>query len=133
MLYECLLRLEKPHGSLTSAGEFIPVVEQLGLARPTLVDRRTLDLSLDLLENYPDIKLSVNVSGLTCTDHDWMLALQRRTGGRRDITERIVIEITETAAIHDIDQSIAFVDMLKELGCRVAMTTSALAIRPLRT
>ena len=51
VLYECLLRLEKPDGSLTSAGEFIPVVEQLGLAR--LVDRRTLDLSLDLLENTP--------------------------------------------------------------------------------
>ena len=119
VLYECLLRLEKPDGSLTSAGEFIPVVEQLGLAR--LVDRRTLDLSLDLLEKYPDIKLSVNVSGLTCTDHDWMMALQRRTGGRREITERIVIEITETAAIYDIDQSIAFVDMLKELGCRVAI------------
>lgn len=117
--YECLLRLQKPDGSLTSAGEFIPVIEQLGLAR--LVDRRTLDLSLDLLEQYPDIRLSVNVSGLTCTDHEWMTALQRRTAGRREITERMVIEITETAAIHDLDQSIAFVDMLKELGCKVAI------------
>ena len=50
-----------------------------------------------------------------------MVALHRLTGGRREITERLTIEITETAAIHDLDQSIAFVDTLKELGCRVAI------------
>ena len=32
-----------------------------------------------------------------------------------------MIEITETAAINDIDQTVAFVDTLKELGCRVAI------------
>ena len=41
-LYECLLRMERPDGSLVSAGEFVPVAEQLGLSR--LIDRRTLEL-----------------------------------------------------------------------------------------
>ncbi len=118
-IYECLLRMEKPDGSLVSAGEFIPVAEQLGLSR--LIDRRTLELSVALLKKHPELRLSLNVSGLTCTDHEWLVTLQRVTGSRREILTRMVIEITETVAIQDLDQSINFVDTLKELGCRVAI------------
>jgi diguanylate cyclase (GGDEF)-like protein len=118
-LYECLLRMEKPDGTIVSAGEFIEVAEQLGLSR--LIDRRTLELAVALAKDVPDIELSVNVSSLTCNDPEWLVALQRLTAGRRSLTERLTIEITETAAIHDLDQSIAFVDTLKELGLRVAI------------
>ncbi len=118
-IYECLLRMEKPDGGLVSAGEFIPVAEQLGLSR--LIDRRTLELSVALLKKHPELRLSLNVSGLTCTDHEWLVTLQRVTGSRREILTRMVIEITETVAIQDLDQSINFVDTLKELGCRVAI------------
>ncbi len=117
--YECLLRMEKADGSIGSAGEFIQVAEQLGLSR--LIDRRTLELCVDLLKRYPTVHLTLNVSGLTPGNHDWLVALHRLTGGRRQITERLTIEITETAAINDIDQTVAFVDTLKELGCRVAI------------
>ena len=118
-IYECLLRMEKPDGRLVSAGEFIPVAEQLGLSR--LIDRRTLELSVALLKRHPDLNLSLNVSGLTCTDHEWLVTLQRVTGSRRDLLSRMIIEITETVAIEDLDQSINFVDTLKDLGCRVAI------------
>ena len=118
-LYECLLRMQRPDGSLVSAGEFIVVAEQLGLSR--LVDRRTLELAVGLLRSHPDLHLSLNVSSLTSSDHEWLVALHKLTGGKRQVTERLTIEITETAAIHDLDQSIAFVDTLKELGCRVAI------------
>lgn len=118
-LYECLLRMERPDGQIISAGEFIVVAEQLGLSR--FIDRRTLELAVGLLKRHPNLRLSLNVSGLTANDHEWLLALQSLTGGRRQITERLVIEITETAALSDLDQSVAFVDTLKELGCRVAI------------
>lgn len=118
-IYECLLRMEKPDGSLVSAGEFVPVAEQLGLSR--LLDRRTLELAVALLKQHPDLVLSLNVSGLTCTDKEWLATLARLTEGRKDVLRRMVVEITETAAIQDIDQSVNFVDSLKELGCRVAI------------
>jgi diguanylate cyclase (GGDEF)-like protein len=118
-LYECLLRMERPDGQIVSAGEFIVVAEQLGLSR--FIDRRTLELAVGLLKRHPNLRLSLNVSGLTANNHEWLLALQSLTGGRRQITERLVIEITETAALSDLDQSVAFVDTLKELGCRVAI------------
>lgn len=118
-IYECLLRMEKPDGRLISAGEFIPVAEQLGLSR--LIDRRTLELAVSLLKRHPDLNLSLNVSGLTCTDQEWLVTLRRVTNSRHDLLSRMVIEITETIAIQDMDQSINFVDTLKELGCRVAI------------
>jgi diguanylate cyclase (GGDEF)-like protein len=118
-IYECLLRMEKPDGSLVSAGEFVPVAEQLGLSR--LLDRRTLELAVALLKQHPDLVLSLNVSGLTCTDKEWLATLARLTEGKKDVLRRMVVEITETAAIQDIDQSVNFVDSLKELGCRVAI------------
>ena len=117
--HECLLRMEKPDGTMVSAGEFIEIAEQLGMSR--LIDMRTLDLAVDLLKRHPKLSLALNVSGLTPTNHDWLVRLHRLTGGRRALTERLVVEITETAAISDIDHTIAFVDALKELGCKTAI------------
>ncbi len=117
--YECLLRMQRADGTLASAGEFMTVVEQLGLSR--LVDRRTLELSVALAKRHPELRLAVNVSGLTAGDHDWIVALHRLTGGKRSITSRLTIEITETAAVHDVDQTVVFVDTLREIGCQVAI------------
>ena len=117
--YECLLRIEGRDGVSTVAGQFMQVAEQLRLAR--LIDRRTLELAVDLMKKHPDLNLSLNVSGLTAGDHEWLVAMHRLTGGRRQITGRLIVEITETAALQDLEQTMAFVDTLKELGCRVAI------------
>ncbi|MFT5507352.1 MAG: diguanylate cyclase (GGDEF)-like protein [Hyphomicrobiaceae bacterium] len=117
--YECLMRMTKPNGMIVSAGEFIEVAEQLGFAKQ--IDRRTLALAADYLKADPDLRLSLNVSGLTCADHDWLLDLYNLIGCRRELAERLIVEITETATIHDLDQSIVFVDTVKEMGCRVAI------------
>ena len=49
------------------------------------------------------------------------MSLHALTGGRREIIQRLSVEITETAAIEDLDQTMSFVDALKELGCSVAI------------
>jgi diguanylate cyclase (GGDEF)-like protein len=118
-LHECLLRMQMPDGRIVAAGDFIEVAEQLGMSR--LIDRRVLELAVDLAKKHTDLRLSVNVSSLTCSDHEWLVLLHRLTGGQRSITQRLTIEITETTVIDDLDQTINFVDTLKELGCRVAI------------
>jgi diguanylate cyclase (GGDEF)-like protein len=119
--YEALMRMEQPDGSVISAGEFVEVAERLGLSR--LIDRRTLELAIDLLKRDRNLRLSLNVSGLTCGDNEWVACLRRLVGSdeQQQLVSRLIIEITETAAIEDLDQSIAFVDTLKELGCKVAI------------
>ncbi len=117
--YECLMRITKPNGVIVSAGKFIEVAEQLGFSKQ--IDRRTLALAAKYLKADPNLRLSLNVSGLTCADHDWLLDLYNLIGSRRDIANRLIVEITETATIHDLDQSIVFVDTVKEMGCKVAI------------
>lgn len=118
-IYECLLRMQKPDGTIVSAGEFIPFAEQFGLLR--LIDKRTLELSVALLRKHPRLSLSLNVSSMTATDQDWLATLLSLSDNDRSLTRRLVLEITETKVIDDIDQAIAFVDTLREMGCRVAI------------
>ena len=40
---------------------------------------------------------------------------------RRDIATRLIVEITETAALQDIDETSRFVSALRALGCKVAL------------
>jgi len=117
--YECLLRMHRPDGTVIGASEFIEFAEQLGMSR--LIDRRTLELAVDLLKTHEDLTFSLNVSSLTSADPAWLVLLHRLTGGQAKLLRRLIIEITETAAIGDLDQTIAFVDTLKEMGCRVAV------------
>ncbi|MCF6198742.1 MAG: GGDEF and EAL domain-containing protein [Hyphomicrobiaceae bacterium] len=119
VIHECLLRIKKPNGEIISGGEYIPVAEQLGLIR--LVDYRVLELAIDVAKYHPDMNLTINVSGLTATDNNWLELLRSLTNGDHTLTSRLIIEITETAAIQDIEESCLFVKRVKELGCRVAM------------
>jgi EAL domain-containing protein (putative c-di-GMP-specific phosphodiesterase class I) len=40
---------------------------------------------------------------------------------RPDVARRLVVEITETAALSDLKESARFVDALRRAGCRVAL------------
>lgn len=117
--YECLLRMRDETGELVPAAAFVPVVEQLGLMR--LVDRHVLDLAIRDLSDDPDVTLAINISGLTATDQSWLRALLAELKGKPDIARRLIVEITETAALHDIEESARFVSALRDVGCRVAV------------
>ena len=117
--YECLLRMRAPDGRIVTAGEFVPVIEQLGFIR--LIDRYVLDKALAELEAHPAIKLGFNISGLTAADRPWLRALISQVRNRPDIASRVIVEITETAALYDIEESARFVSALRQAGCHVAL------------
>lgn len=117
--HECLARLTEVDGSLTTANVFMPAAEQLGLAR--LLDSRVQELVLEALIAREDLILSLNVSPLTVLSPDWLNCLKSTLGGRPDLAQRLIVEITETVAIDDIDGAVHFVDTLHELGASVAI------------
>lgn len=116
---ECLLVMECANGEIISAGEFFPVAEKLGLCR--LIDYRTLELAIDLLKQDPNLKLTLNVSSLTTGDPNWLIVMRARAGRDRSVMERLMVEITETVAIRDIEETASFVSSLRDLGCSVAI------------
>jgi EAL domain-containing protein (putative c-di-GMP-specific phosphodiesterase class I) len=117
--YECLLRMRGRDGQIVAAGDFVPVLEQLGFIR--LIDRYVLDKALAELALHPDVRLGFNISGLTAADRPWLRALTSQLRNRPEIASRVVVEITETAALYDIEESARFVCALRETGCRVAL------------
>ncbi len=117
--YECLIRLQRMDGTIAPAGSFVPVVEQTGLMR--LLDRRVLEMALNELARWPDVKLAINISGLTAGDPSWLRALSGTLKTRPDLARRLTVEITETVAIQDIDETAKFVAQVRDLGCKVAL------------
>lgn len=117
--YECLLRMVKPDGSIATAGQFVPAAEQLGLVR--LVDRHALEMTVAQLHAHPDITLAVNVSGTTAGDPSWLQSFIRYVQSNSTIASRLIVELTETAALHHFEENARFVSQLREMGCRVAI------------
>ena len=117
--YECLMRIRRADGTLVGAGNIVPIAERLGLVR--LLDQRVLELVADELAAEPALRASLNVSPPSTTDPDWWAGLISLLRTRSGIAERLTVEITESAAIQDIDDTRGFVTRVKDLGCRIAM------------
>ena len=97
----------------------IPVAERLGLVR--MLDHRVLELLISEMMAVPTLTASLNVSPASITDPDWWTALGAMLRANTGVAERLIIEITETAAIQDIDDTRGFVTRVKDLGCRIAI------------
>jgi len=117
--YETLLRMYDTEGALRSAGELVPILEKLGLIR--LLDLRALELAARDLRRHPDIVLAVNVSSMTVIDPSWMRTLLSLVKSDRSLAERLMIEITETAALEDFDVTARFIGTVRDLGWQVAL------------
>jgi len=117
--YECLMRVRRTDGSMLGANDIVPVAERLGLVR--LLDHRVLELVVEELVAAPSLQASVNVSPGSTTDPDWWAGLDSLLRANAGVAERLIVEITESAAIHDIDETRGFVARVKDLGCRIAI------------
>jgi EAL domain-containing protein (putative c-di-GMP-specific phosphodiesterase class I) len=117
--FECLLRMRDPEGNILVGSEFITTIEQLGLIGP--IDDYVLERTVRELGDHPGVKLGLNISRLTACNRLWLQSLIFLVRSRPEVAGRLVIEITETAAFRDIEESAHFVDMLHGAGCRVAL------------
>jgi diguanylate cyclase (GGDEF)-like protein len=117
--FECLMRIQRSDGSVVPASAVIPVAERLGLVR--LIDHRVLELVVAELVANPGVQASLNVSPASTTDPDWWSRLGAMLRANRDVAQRLIVEITEMAAIHNLDDTRGFVARVKDLGCRIAI------------
>lgn len=117
--HECLVRMDQGDGQVLLAPDIVPVAERLGLIR--LVDHRVLELVVAELAAAPDICLSLNISPDTTMDPDWWAGIESLMLAHPGVAERLIVEITETVAIQDIDDVRGFVTRLKNFGSRIAI------------
>ncbi|BBE73158.1 phytochrome-like protein cph2 [Pleomorphomonas sp. SM30] len=117
--YEALARLVRPDGFVLSAGPLIATAERLGLIRR--LDLRILELALADLAANPGLRLSVNASVETVTDPQWLARLVEAISATRSIAGRLTIEITETAAMRNVEEMTRIAAVLRDIGCRIAI------------
>src|ERR1700744_4772189 len=109
--YECLVRMEQGDGQMLLAPDIVPVAERLGLIR--LVDHRVLELVVAELAASPHVQLSLHISPDTTMDPDWSASIESLMRAPPGVAERLIVEITETMAIQDIDDIRGFISIFR--------------------
>ncbi|MBL0168060.1 MAG: EAL domain-containing protein [Propionivibrio sp.] len=117
---EALLRWPHPERGLVSPAEFIPLAEDTGLILPlgqwvlkTACERLALWAARPELA---DLSLAVNVSARQFHHRDFVeqvLAALARSGAN---PQRLKLELTESLLVHDMDDIIVKMTVLKEKG-----------------
>lgn len=117
--HECLVRMRQEDGGYSLSPDIVPVAEKLGLIR--LVDHRVLELVVAELAAAPQAQLSLNISPGTTMDPDWFASIESLMQTHPGVAERLIVEITETVAIQNLDDVRGFVTRLKKFGSRIAI------------
>lgn len=121
--YEMLIRMRSEGEGLISPGAFLPTAERFGMIQG--IDRWVAQQAVRTLARYKragkDVTLEINLSGLTMTDPDFVMMVGREMVKEAIDPSKLVFEVTETAAVADIEQARKFAESLNRLGCRFAL------------
>ena len=123
--YEILLRLRNESGEMIAPARFIPAAERYNLMPQ--VDRWVLNESLRLLGEADktgaagNVSLSINISGQSLCDHDFLKYVTETIIRSEIDPARICLEITETSAVRNLDNALKFMQTLGNVGCLFAL------------
>ena len=117
--FECLARMQGPGGEVRPAGAFLPLVEDGPIGRA--IDRLALADALGAQRANPGIRLAINMSPLSMGDAEWLEILAEGTRLDRGACGRLILEITEAAAMQDPGQTVDFMDHVRQSGCAFAL------------
>ncbi len=124
MHYEILLRMRDEQGALVSPDLFIAAAERYGIT--PRIDRWVVETAFRWLVSDTDERerlalCSINLSGQSLVDDDFLPFVIRQFQRSGIDPRKICFEITETSAIASYAQASRFINALKDLGCRFAL------------
>ncbi len=122
--FEVLLRLPGEQGDLIPPGAFLPAAERFNIA--SRIDRWVVNQVFRWMANYSDQLdhieyISVNLSGQSIGDMEFFDFLKNLLCRFPVNGTKLCIEVTETAAITNLDAAAVFVNALKKYGVRFAL------------
>lgn len=118
---EALIRLrDETSGELVPPGLFIPVAEKSN--KILEIDRWVLRQIVRLLAERPHSPpIAVNISGRSFDDPGLPAYINELLREYRADPSRLLIEITETAAVSDLADAERFIEAIKQTGCGVCL------------
>jgi EAL domain-containing protein (putative c-di-GMP-specific phosphodiesterase class I) len=121
--YEALIRLaDDPDGPLIPPCDFLPAAERYGLIQE--IDRMVVSKVVALIGgelSSRDARVALNLSALSITDRGMLAHIEHELVSRQVDPERLIIEVTETAAISDMGLAQSFCEGVHMLGSSVAL------------
>lgn len=121
---EALVRWHHPEKGVVSPGEFIPLAERTGAI--AAIGEWVLKASCQTLkrwhkEGYPHMTLSINVSPIQLHQSN-IVATVKRLIAETDIPpHHLILEITETAVMNNVDLAIRLLKEIKEIGVQLGI------------
>lgn len=121
--YEALARLLTADGAILPPSSFIPTAERYGLIDDIdrIITEKSIKKQAELEGRARDISISMNLSGKHLGDSRMLNYLRDMIMSSGANPSGLVFEITETAAIQNMKDAIAFVRELKGMGCKFSL------------
>jgi diguanylate cyclase (GGDEF)-like protein len=121
---EVLLRMQGSGGEIIPPGAFIPAAERYDLM--TRLDRWVVNTIFTYLEQerrrYLEGQLFfINLSGMSLSDPDFFDFIRARMKRLNVPPHSICFEVTETAAINNLDTTESFIQEIRQMGCYFAL------------
>ncbi len=120
---EALVRLQQDDGDLVLPGSFLPVADRYGLA--PRIDRWVLGRAIadlaSLEQEGLEVTVSANLSAHSLSEPTLLSSLETLLARHAVTPSRLLLELTESAAIDDLPQAQSFARRLRALGCRLAL------------
>ena len=122
--FEVLLRMHGPGDSIIPAGRIIGAAETSGLT--SMIDRWVLSSTLEWIdENLEQLAktqfICMNLSGASLNDEHFIQDTLSILEGHPKAARLLCMEITESVALHDLDNTRRFIDQIRSYGVRVAL------------
>ncbi len=121
---EALVRWNHPQRGLVAPREFIPVTEEMGLINPLgawILEEACGQMKRWQDAGLPEIRLAVNLSPRQCRHSDLVETVHRALGRSGLRSDRLQLEITESALMENADEIIDPLVELYESGIRFSL------------
>ena len=118
---EALLRMrDEESGQLMTPNYFIPLAERSGQILE--IDRWVVRECVRQLKRHPEMPpIAINVSARTLDDTSIPAYIAEQLREHGVAPKRLIVELTETAALSDLADAERFIRQLRDLGCHICL------------
>lgn len=121
--YELLVRMDDLEGGMVQPAEFLPTADRFGLSAE--IDRWMVRHAVGILSDRsllgPEASLQVNLSSRSMVDDSLCDLIEASLTERGIDPWRLILEVTETNVIDNMEQARQFATRLATFGCRFAL------------
>lgn len=121
--FELLVRMQEPNGHMIPAAAFLASAERFDMIQE--IDRWMIKQAIKIIAEHHkqerDVKLEVNISAKSIAGNTLPEMIEEELKTHIINPSNLILEVTETTAIANMDEAVDFATRLSRLGCGFAL------------